>query len=198
MQYKEKYTSTQRKIIESTLNIISAEGFCKVTIRKVASSAGVNVAAINYHFGSKEQLINDALHSITEQLKSSFVVLDREDLVPEDRLRVFLDDYTKTLLMYPDIMKNFIMQSITEYQVSGEYESFLQEQGYDLIKNTLMQIRPDESEAIIGMRIMQMQGGLAFPVLVANRTIALKDFDYFHEDVRSQYVEIMMKYITSP
>jgi len=191
----EEYTSTKKKIIEAALNIISNEGLCNVTIRKLASLAGVNVAAINYHFGSKEQLINQALLSITEQLENSFEVLKNEDLLPEERLKYFLDGYTNTMLTYPVIIKNFIMQSITEYQISGEYEAFIKEQGYDLIKNTLKQIRPEDSETIVEMRIMQLFGGLAFPVLVANRTIALKDFDYSHEDVRSQYIDIMMKYI---
>ncbi|KUG05176.1 transcriptional regulator, tetr family [hydrocarbon metagenome] len=195
MRRPEEYTSTKKKIIEAALNIISNEGLCNVTIRKLASLAGVNVAAINYHFGSKEQLINQALLSITEQLENSFEVLKNEDLLPEERLKYFLDGYTNTMLTYPVIIKNFIMQSITEYQISGEYEAFIKEQGYDLIKNTLKQIRPEDSETIVEMRIMQLFGGLAFPVLVANRTIALKDFDYSHEDVRSQYIDIMMKYI---
>ncbi len=195
MQEKEEYKGTKRKIIEAALNIISTEGFCKVTVRKVASLAGVNVAAINYHFGTKEQLINEALLNITEQLKSSFAILRSEEIMPEDRLKIFLDNYAITMLRYPDILKNFIMQSITECHISGEYEAFIKKQGYDLIKNTLKQIRPEDSETLIEMRIMQMLGGLAFPVLVANRTIALKDFDYSHEEVRSQYVDIMMEYI---
>ncbi len=197
MQTKEKHSNTKRRILEASLKIISTEGFCKITIRKVASLADVNIAAINYHFGSKEQLINDALHSITEQLLNSFSILSGEDGTPEDRLRLFLNDYTKTLVMYPDIIKYFIMQSISEYCVIGEYELFLQEQGYDLIKNTLKQIRPDDSETTTAMRIMQMLGGLAFPVLVANRIIALKDFDYFQDDVRSDYAEIMIENIIS-
>ncbi len=197
MQYPEDYSSTKKKILEAALDRISNEGLCKVTVRKVASLAGVNVAAINYHFGTKEQLINEALLSITRQLEKSFDILNRDDLMPQERLKKFLEEYTNTLVRYPVIIKNFIMQSITEYQISGEYEAFIQEKGYALIKNTLIQIRPQDSENIMEMRIMQMLGGLAFPVLVANRPIALKDFDYSHEDVRSQYVEIMINYICS-
>ncbi len=195
MHSKEEHSSTKRKIIEAALRIISTEGFYKVTIRKVASLAGVNVAAINYHFGTKDQLINEALLNITEQLKSSFTALRSEEIEPEERLNAFLDNYAETIVRYPDIIKNFILQSITEYQISGEYEAFFQEEGFDLIRNTLKQIRPEDSNTAIEMRIMQMMGALAFPVLVANRTIALKDFDYSHEEVRTQYVEIIMRYI---
>ncbi len=196
MQTQENHTNTQKRIIAAALNIISTDGFCKLTVRKVSSLAGVNVAAINYHFGSKEQLINQALHSITEQLKSCFEILAGEELLAEDRLGIFLDNYTKTVVKYPDIIKIFIMQSITEYEIRGEYEAFMLEEGYDLLKKTLRQIRPTESETIIGMRIMQMQGDMAFPILLGNRTIAQKDFDFFQEDSRSQYIELMMKCLT--
>ncbi len=189
---QQQYTHTKKKILDATLEIIGREGFYNVTVRKVASLAGVNVAAINYHFGSKELLISQALHNITEQLKHSFDVLQQEDLPPQDRLHAFLSNYAMTITRYPDVIKNYIMQSICDYGFSGEYENFINDYGYKMIRNTIMEIRPEDSEIVIDIIIMQMMGGMAFPILVANRAIALKEFDYTHHEARKQFVDILL------
>ncbi|MGQ4601194.1 TetR family transcriptional regulator [Nocardia sp. R6R-6] len=41
--------------------VIAERGVAKATARDIASAAGVSLAAIGYHFGSKEQLITEAL-----------------------------------------------------------------------------------------------------------------------------------------
>lgn len=194
---QDQNSSTKKRIIGAALRIIASEGFHKITIRKIASLAGVNVAAVNYHFGSKEQLINEALHNITQQLINTFKVLRQSDMDVEERLRTFLNAYASVITRYPDVIKNFIMQSITDYGISGEYESFIQAEGYALIKNTIREIKPQDNECMIEMRIMQMMGSMAFPILVANRSIALKGFDYSHHEVRAQYVDIMLSCIKS-
>jgi AcrR family transcriptional regulator len=195
---QEGYSSTKKRIIEAALKIIASEGFHRVTIRKIASLAGVNVAAVNYHFGSKEQLINEALHNITQQLINTFNVLQQSNIAVEDRLRTFLHAYSSVITQYPDVIKNFIMQSITDYGISGEYESFIQNEGYALLKNTIRQMRPGDNDYIIEMRIMQMLGSMAFPILLSNRSIALMDVDYSHDQVRAQYVEIILDCLKSP
>jgi len=108
--------------------------FTGVTVRKIACLADVNVAAVNYHFGSKDLLINEALKSITQQLKGSFQYLEQEELNPEERLRNFLVNYAATLVKYPDILKNFMMQSINDFPDSGEYEEYLKTRGFLIIK----------------------------------------------------------------
>jgi len=47
---------TQIKIIEAAEREFSERGFHGASIRDITSKAGANVAAINYHFGSKEEL----------------------------------------------------------------------------------------------------------------------------------------------
>jgi len=69
--------STKNKILEATLSIISNEGFQNVTIRRIAMDAGVNVAAVNYHFGSKDNVINEALEYLMIQAKEIFICLRR-------------------------------------------------------------------------------------------------------------------------
>ncbi|MBN1410374.1 MAG: ATP-binding cassette domain-containing protein [Spirochaetales bacterium] len=57
--------TTKECIIETALKLIGTESFQSLTVRRIAEEAGVNVAAINYHFGSKEVLIKKAIDSLS-------------------------------------------------------------------------------------------------------------------------------------
>ena len=47
---------TRQKLINYSGEIFSAKGFESTTVREVCQAAGVNIAAIHYHFGDKERL----------------------------------------------------------------------------------------------------------------------------------------------
>ena len=140
--------TTKEKIIEAALEIIAREGFQNVTIRKIATTAGVNIAAVNYHFGSKEKVLNEALEHVMIQMKKIFNYLKGEENSPAVRLETFTQNYLKTLLKYPDPVKNLIHQSIHEHSVRNNFQEYLKSEGIDLIKNTIHQIKPDENESI--------------------------------------------------
>lgn len=47
---------TKTRILDAAEQIFKTVGPEKVTLRRISAEAGVNLAAINYHFGSKEEL----------------------------------------------------------------------------------------------------------------------------------------------
>ena len=47
---------TRRRLLESAAHCFAARGFAATTVREVCRRARANVAAVNYHFGSKERL----------------------------------------------------------------------------------------------------------------------------------------------
>lgn len=47
---------TRQKLINCAGEVFSAKGFETTTVREVCQAAGVNIAAIHYHFGDKERL----------------------------------------------------------------------------------------------------------------------------------------------
>lgn len=98
----------KQKIIFVTIECIENDGYENVTIRKIAEKAGVNVAAVNYHFGSKEQLLKLAMLAT---LNESFVnnINDYEELWQDDTkqaLRLFLIETLKGAISYPNITKS--------------------------------------------------------------------------------------------
>ena len=49
---------TKHQIIDVAQRLFAENGFDAVSLRHITAEAGVNVAAVNYHFGSKEKLID--------------------------------------------------------------------------------------------------------------------------------------------
>ncbi|RMI34320.1 TetR/AcrR family transcriptional regulator [Nocardia stercoris] len=52
-------------LLEGARKAILERGIAKVTARDIAAQAGVSLAAIGYHFGSKDKLVNQAIMEAT-------------------------------------------------------------------------------------------------------------------------------------
>jgi AcrR family transcriptional regulator len=48
---------TRAAILDAAERLYADRGFADVTLRDIVAAAGVNLAAVNYHFGSKDELI---------------------------------------------------------------------------------------------------------------------------------------------
>ncbi len=51
------WTETQIGILDAAERLFAAQGFGSTSLRMIVAEAGVNLAGVNYHFGSKEGLI---------------------------------------------------------------------------------------------------------------------------------------------
>ena len=51
-------------LVEGAKACLLEKGYSRTTARDIATAAGVSLAAIGYHFGSKETLLNEALRSL--------------------------------------------------------------------------------------------------------------------------------------
>ena len=70
--YLFKKMTKKETIIESALKLFSTKGFEGTSVREIASDAGVNVAMINYYFGSKEKLFESVVEYRSLFLKGLF------------------------------------------------------------------------------------------------------------------------------
>ena len=56
--------NTQQKILDAAQTLFAETGFNDTSLRQITSLAEVNLAAVNYHFGSKKELIQAVLNGI--------------------------------------------------------------------------------------------------------------------------------------
>lgn len=89
---------TRIKILEATEVELAELGFAGASIRSITQRAGVNVASINYHFGSKEELIKELFrHRITPL----------NDLRLQ-RLRAAQTNYNNQVVPVPELVDIFV------------------------------------------------------------------------------------------
>ncbi len=53
----ESKVATKQRLIEAAESLFADEGFDRVSVRDITQRANANVAAVNYHFGSREGLV---------------------------------------------------------------------------------------------------------------------------------------------
>src|SRR5208337_3192368 len=51
-------TETQDKILDTAERLFGGQGYAGTSLRQIIAAAGVNLAAVHYHFGSKEELLD--------------------------------------------------------------------------------------------------------------------------------------------
>lgn len=54
-----QHFSTKDRILHAAEDLFAQQGFAATSLRQVTSRADVNIAAVNYHFGSKDNLVNE-------------------------------------------------------------------------------------------------------------------------------------------
>jgi len=87
--------STKERILRAAESLFARRGFDGASLRELTSAAGVNLAAVNYHFGSKEKLVEqifsrrlDALNN--SRLEALALVAGREETTVDDVLGAFI------------------------------------------------------------------------------------------------------------
>jgi len=87
---------TRARLLEAAREVFSQHGFQGATVRKICRRAEANVAAVSYHFGSKDGLLAEALNFA--QLQSLQASNINAGECPEARLRLFIRDFMLMLL----------------------------------------------------------------------------------------------------
>lgn len=87
---------TRERLLGAAREVFSELGFQGATVREICRRAEANVAAVNYHFGSKDGLLAEALHF--ESLRMLQESNARVDASPDVRLGLFIREFMHMLL----------------------------------------------------------------------------------------------------
>ena len=68
---KPAHFSTKDRILTAAEELFAVHGFAGTSLRQVTSVADVNIAAVNYHFGSKENLVNEVFRRRMDQMSAA-------------------------------------------------------------------------------------------------------------------------------
>lgn len=155
----------KEKIIKSTVELIKSVGVDGLSVRKIAELADVNVASINYHFGSKDKLVNEVLKASLFEFRGTFNILDNAEVSPIKRLRQFLLDYLSLLKAHPELFK-IVLSPEKLFDSHLEYVEFLKYQGFDKLTKTVLEIVGYSNKDKVNIIVRQMFASIFFPVII--------------------------------
>lgn len=99
---------TAGRIVSAATRLFASRGYDGTSTKEICEAAGVNIAAIHYHFGSKESLYRH----IIEQFAAERLDFARKTLQPPQniddfkvRLEIFLRQTLETMLRQKDILR---------------------------------------------------------------------------------------------
>lgn len=107
-----KENKTKLKIKEAAQNLFIAKGLNGTTSRDIAEASGVNLALINYHFQSKENLFRIImLETFQKFIGGIAVILNNPETTFEYKIENFVSSYID-LLIQEQHLPNFIIGEI--------------------------------------------------------------------------------------
>lgn len=98
---REDGQATREKLLTCAGQLIAAKGYEATTSKEICELAGANLAAVNYHFGSRDGLYEELLHVVHQHLMSLDAIQDIEasDATPRAKIRRFLATFLRQTLI---------------------------------------------------------------------------------------------------
>jgi AcrR family transcriptional regulator len=93
--------STRDRILDTAERLFAEQGFHVATLRQITQEAGVNLAAVNYHFGSKQALLRAIFKRRLDALNTARMQqLDEAMSCPPPSLEAVLDAFVQPALAF--------------------------------------------------------------------------------------------------
>ena len=203
-------SDTKRRILDAAESLMGDKGFTSTSMRDITAAAKVNLASVNYHFGSKEAL----LASVLER---------RLQPINEQRLE-FLDalelENSDSKIRHQDIVRAFVSPPFKQQQQwGGNSETFLRLLGrlhsetneefrqvfmseYELVYQrfavALQRSLPHLTNTNLPWRMLFMVGSMAFTMSWGQSMMLRQDTSISPNDVLDELIEFTCAGLAAP
>ena len=181
-------SGVRERIIEVTTKLIQDNkgDIRNITSRKIASESGVGLGLINYHFGSKDQLITMCVQKIIDQVVSYFTPAPKKyegDSLTCDRLR--LADWAKQVFNFLFLNEAISFISITEdmKNYTNDCNSVNTQKGFSMAIQSPLEPR------IKQLLIFTLTSTMQIAFLSRDESVVLLGYDFQLKEERDAYIE---------
>jgi len=184
--------SPRDRIFEATLACIERDGLDRLTVRAIAREAGVNVAAVNYYFGSKAQLVQLALdqtrhHGFWESLDELKEEIANQGGDVRVALTMFLEEFVGNMVRWPRLAAAQFHDAFNQQDYSGhavaDANAFLGA-FLDVVRPAL----PPGDEADLKASVQQFWSSLFLLALFPKLFESFSGMDVTNDEQRRRYV----------
>ncbi|MDT0602571.1 TetR/AcrR family transcriptional regulator [Thalassotalea castellviae] len=184
--------STKNKILDAAESLFADKGFNGTSLREITSLAEVNLAAVNYHFGSKKELIKAVMsrymNELSPNLQASLLVICQQETKPtlHEVFSAFIEPLLSLNVFRENGTSNFLQLLGRGYTDSqGFLRWFLTTQYPEVITNFVTAVQrayPELSAEDIFWRLHFTMGTVIFTMSSSDALMDIAKND-FEQDV---------------
>ncbi len=164
-------TGPSDRLLDCVLDLLVAEGYEGISIRRVATAAGVSIGAVQHHFATKDALLAAAMDRVSQQFQER---LDRRiapGAGPAEVLRAVADELVSTgeERRPASVIWLVRMARAAVHEPTAEVHRREWQQVEDLLAQLVAAARPDLAEEVVrdeATVLLALLDGLAGAVAV--------------------------------
>jgi AcrR family transcriptional regulator len=184
--------STREKILEAAIALIEECSVAQLTVRKIAGRAGVNLAAINYHFSTKKKLVDSLMAYMTRHVIGDLdEIISRRGLSAQQRLRRLFQYLIEGGARYPGAVKAHLYNSFVHNDYSNvflkEFNAFL-----DRLAGMLERHLPPARRKRLALRLLEAISSILFLSMLPHAFQAFSGRSFTDARIRRAYLEHLL------
>ncbi len=190
--------TTEKKIIQAADKLFTQKGYAATKTREIADEAGVNLALLNYYFGSKENLYKKVVQEKFRMLLGAIGPVLSDEKVPiEDKIRSITDNYTKLLLENEELPIFIINELTVNKELFKDITENARLVAQPVIDNQLKErnIEMSAADLIVNTLGLTMFPFVAKPLIVSSGLVKDEEFVGFVSERREKILEWIIKTI---
>lgn len=202
--------NTKQRILDSADALFAEQGYTQTSLRQVTSRAGVNVAAVNYHFGNKRNLIQMLFKQYLDVLMPAVTkALDSLEQAPDVGLEEMLSALVPALLLLEQVRPNGTAQFVRLLgkgynETQGHLRRFIMTHYGEVLRRIVRLIGrslPNISASTLFWRLHFAMGSFVFSLSSSQALMEIAHADYQQDihidDLMQALVPFMAKGIAA-
>ncbi|MEX1376682.1 MAG: helix-turn-helix domain-containing protein [Eubacteriales bacterium] len=179
--------------MDRTLYLIGKKGATDVSVREIAKEAGVNVAAINYHFRTKEMMLKEMENLFIDNYNQVYDVLDDKKLGAEEKIEKLLNEIIEYTIHYPGITILLNKKMADKKSEMGRYVDKSIKEKSKKIKALIKQITGNQDDEVAAFNEVVLLSSIVYPASDSQSISFYNDLNLSDKTSREKYVKHIIK-----
>lgn len=198
----------KEQIIKTTKELLILKG--NITIKEIADAAFVNVAAINYHFGTKDNLVTIVIEQVVSELRNKIMQEIKQVESSEANFELIFMQMIEIIFKFSEanvgIVKYAFLQMATQSEATNILIDFfiLDNEFISMVLGQLALLNPGASHEALFSKYLILFSSFIVPFFISFSGTypffikgEFKDKENFFDTYRNEYFKELRKLLVS-
>jgi AcrR family transcriptional regulator len=134
----ERTEASRRALIDATIELLASEGYRATSVARIQDTSGLSRGLVNYHFGSKQKLMEAVVGRIRSEFKEQTVgEHSREQMTGKEQVVELFGSYLYRLIRWPNPARVMLVLATESVSDAPELRGAIQD-AYANLRQTLI------------------------------------------------------------